>query len=227
MKSANNKQSLHGKIIGGVFLIWFFASIIALIVFSQINVYYTIMIMGQYFLVFGLIPLFFKGATKLISIPFLLVGLSLIIIPFMMMNPSLFKEIDWPKIIVVLFLSGFILTGIALITISIITKKRLEKVCTLTVWAKIVDYNTTVSEKGNTLYSPIYLFELGKKKYRVSNEIYTNINVKERGTLVELKVNPDNPNEFLDNNKVSLFSIILGILFLISSVPVLLYILYR
>ena len=53
-----------GKMFGTLFLIWFIASMIGIIYFAEKNTYYTVMLFGQYFFIFGLIPLFSKGPGK-------------------------------------------------------------------------------------------------------------------------------------------------------------------
>ena len=67
--------------------------------------------------------------------------------------------------------------------------------------AKIIDYKYIYSDKGRKLYSPVYEFDYNNKKYKVSNEVYSNIGNKSIDTVINLKINPNNPNEYLDNSK--------------------------
>ena len=62
-----NKTSLKNKVLSVLFLTWFIGSIVAMIVFSNINEYYSIMFFGQYFIVFGLQPSRFLASKKLDS----------------------------------------------------------------------------------------------------------------------------------------------------------------
>ena len=212
------------KILGKLFLVWFIGSIIALVVLSEINVYYTGMVFGQIFLVFGLvIP---KGEAKdwLISIPFILVGLACLIIPFFILHPELLnREIDWDRVIVTLVLSAFVIAGLAVVIIPVLKYKRLKKVCTVSVTAKIVEYLSRYSD-GKKLYCPIYEFDFDGKKYNVSKNVYTNIGVSPVGTLIDMKINPNDPNEFLNKEPSSIVLLIIGIMFLFISVPALIFV---
>ena len=216
------KNSIFSKIIGFIFIIWFVGSIISLFIFQK----YAVMIFGQYFFVFGLIPLFqAEKFEKLISIPFLLIGLGCIIIPFLMMHPEILNaEINWDYIIVLCLLSCFIIAGLCMIIIPIIRHKRLKEKCSITVSATITDYLTNYDSEHGTIYCPVYEFEFNKKKYQVNNNMYSNFNLQPKGTVIDLKINPDNPEEFLDNESVSTLAIILGIIFLIVTIPITIYV---
>lgn len=219
------KKDLKSNLIGTIFLIWFIGSIISMLYLSKINEYYTIMIFGQYFLVFGLIPLKAAiGKEKLISIPFILVGLCCIVIPYLMMNPDLLSvNLNWNNIIPLLLILVFVIAGIAMIFIPVIFNNKLKKICTITVNAKIVDYKCTYSDNRKKLYCPIYEFEFNGKKYEVSNNKYSNFDNKPIETIINLKINPDNPNEFIDNRNFDSLIIILGIIFLTISIPIFIY----
>jgi len=220
-------NSIKSIVFSILFLIWFFGSIIAMMILAEINQYYTVMIFGQYFLVFGIIPLTAKGNSgKWIALPFLLVGLACIIIPYLMMNPDLLKvEIIWDSLIPLLLIFTFVITGVSMIIFPILKKRKLEKLCTITLSATLVRHNYTYSDKGNKLYCPIYEFEFEKNKYEVSDNCYSNIVVKPIGTIEDIKINPDNPNEFLINNSLNKIVIIIGIIILLVTVPLLFYLL--
>lgn len=213
-----------------IFLIWFIASIVGMFLLSENNPHYMVMLFGQYFFVFGMFPLFSKSediSDKLISIPFILVGLGCIIIPYLMINPRLLEvEIVWDSVILLLLILLFVIAGFFMIVFPIFKRKKLEKLCTLTVPAKIVRHEYQYSDNGNKLYCPIYEFEFNKNKYEVSNNIYSNIGLKPVGSIHNIKINPDDPYQFLCNASMYNFSIIMGILFLVVSIPIFLYVLY-
>ena len=213
-----NNNFIKDIIISIIFLTWFIGSIVALLIFSKINGYYTVMIFGQYFLVFGLIPLLNKDSKNLIGIPFALVGLACIIIPYLMMHPeTLDIQINWDIVIPLLILSVFIVAGILLIIIPIRKTKKLKEKCSIEVSATIIENEKTYDE-GKILYCPIYEFVFNGKKYSVMNNQYSNINIKPVGSIVNLKINPENPEEFLDNRKIYIIPIIIGICSLLSSI---------
>lgn len=219
------KKNIKDILIGTFFLIWFVCSIISMLYLSKINKYYTIMIFGQYFFVFGLIPLKVAvGKEKLMSVPFILIGLCCVIIPYLMMNPDLLSvSLNWDHIIPLLLILVFVLAGIAMTLLPIINKNKLKKVCTMTVNAKIIKYDHIYGDNGRKLYCPIYAFEFNGNKYEVSNNKYSNFGNKQIESIINLKINPNNPNEFIDERVFDNFVIILGIIFLIASVPIFLY----
>lgn len=117
------KEKIKNTIISVIFIIWFVGSIVAMFALPK----YCIMIIGQYFLVFGILPMFGKGKGKIIGIPFILVGLSCIIVPYLMMQPEINGVvIDWDAVIPLLIIIAFVLAGLALIIIPIIKLNKIK-----------------------------------------------------------------------------------------------------
>lgn len=79
-KQTNDSKPLE-NLPGILFGSWFISSIIAILIFSDINKYYAIIVFGQLFFGFGLFFLIALKKEGLIGIPFILVGLGCIIIP--------------------------------------------------------------------------------------------------------------------------------------------------
>lgn len=216
------KKNKRKKIFGYIFLIWFICSFIGFFILE--NAYYLVMNFGQYFLVFGLIAFFnTKRFEKFISLPFILVGLCCVVIPYCMLHPELIPtDVNWETVIVLLMLSGFILAGLAAIFIPLFKRKYQKEVCTYEVQATIVDYDTTISDNGNTLYAPIYGFWYNGKDWRVCNNFYSNVGVPERGKTYTIKINPDNPEEFFnEKSRGYLIGVFVGVLVLIFILSVL------
>lgn len=115
-----SESTTKEKAIGIIFLIWFFGSILALIITANINAYLTVMIFGQYFFVFGLIAFFGKpvggGSGKPIGALFALIGFACILIPLLMMiTENSAVTINWGIIIAVLMLLVFIIVGLGFV----------------------------------------------------------------------------------------------------------------
>ena len=219
------KKKIKSNIFGGLFIAWFIMSIVGMIFLK--DTLYCVMLFGQYFLIFGLIPLIkAEKFEKLISIPFLATGICCIVIPFFVMNPQLLpKEINWDYVIVILLLLAFVLAGCCAAFIPLYNRKRLKMICNYSVIAKIVEYDISKSDKGNTLYCPIYGFWYNGQDRKVSNNYYTNIGVKEIGTECELMINPENPEEFyIENSKAYLIPVVIGILVVAFVLPLLIYV---
>jgi len=213
------------KIKGIVFVTWFIASIISIVYLSSYSELYAIIAFGQVFFGFGFIPLTQeRGFKRLIGLPFSIIGLAMIIVPYLITHPNLFEfTIVWDSIIPLLFVLIFVLAGLVMISFPIIKRQKLKKVCSETVYATIVEHDYTYNG-GKKLYCPIYSFEFNNQKYEVSNNQYSNFGIKPIGTILRLKINPNNPNEFLDERNWYLLIIILGMCFLLMSVPILIHI---
>lgn len=217
-------KKISSTIFGLLFLIWFFGSMALMFYFAKVqsNVYYALMVFGQYFLVFGLIPLFKK---KLIGLPFFLVGLACIIVPFFMLNSQLLPvKINWDGVIPLLLVSVFVIAGFCLIIIPLYQRNKRKEICTVIVPAQIVDYDTSYNE-GTTLYAPIYEYTFNGKEYRICNHSYSNVGNRPVGTIINLKIDPNNPTVFEDNHASIFVIIILGIFFLVVSLPIFIFML--
>ena len=218
-----NKEKKEA-IIGIIFIIWFLVSIGAMIYFSEIEQNnYIIMISGQYFFIFALFPLI-KGTIKsklILGIPFLLIGSCMIVIPLCMMNPQWFKEeISWENIIPILGILSFVLAGFIMVIAPGIEKRRMEKLCTEIVDATIIKYQVRLSN-GKKVYCPVYKFDYYNEEYKVSDNFYANFGIEPIATQVQLKINPNNPKEFLRQTNTNFYFIqFIGILFLIVSLPI-------
>lgn len=225
--SDEHNSSKKISIGGWIFLIWFIGSMIAMPYLFSINPNYGVMMFGQYFLVFGII--FLKAAKKseerVIPILFGLIGLSCIIIPYLMMKPEVDGiEINREIVFKLLCVCVFVLGGLMAVFMPIIRIKNLKGKCTIEVEATIIKNDFIYNGRHKT-YCPVYEFEFNGKKYEVKNNQYTNIYVKPVGTIVNIKVNPDNPEEFLGKEVGSIGSIVMGVITLIVSIPLLIIVL--
>lgn len=132
------EHSTGSKIFGIVFIIWFIGSIVAMIVLSSMGkAEYTVMIFGQYFLVFGIIAFFGKSVDgsnpKPIGLIFASIGLACIIIPYLVAHPELLPAmINWENVIILSVLLIFMLVGVG---ICLLLVKQREKVITILVFA--------------------------------------------------------------------------------------------
>ena len=132
------EHSTGSKIFGIVFIIWFIGSIVAMIVLSNMGkAEYTVMLFGQYFLVFGIIAFFGKSVDgsnpKPIGLIFASIGLACIIIPYLVAHPELLPAmINWESVIILSVLLIFMLVGVG---ICLLLVKQREKVITILVFA--------------------------------------------------------------------------------------------
>lgn len=132
------EHSTGSKIFGIVFIIWFIGSIVAMIVLSNMGkAEYTVMLFGQYFLVFGIIAFFGKSVDgsnpKPIGLIFASIGLACIIIPYLVAHPELLPAmINWENVVILSVLLIFMLVGVG---ICLLLVKQREKIITILVFA--------------------------------------------------------------------------------------------
>ena len=102
-------------------------------------------------------------------------------------------------------------------------KKNIRKICNTIVIATIVGHKS-LYRKRIQLYTPIYGFNYNNQNYEVSNEYYSNI-VKPIGKTVKLKINLNNPYQFIDNKSPNIILIVSGIIIFIFSLSIFIYML--
>ncbi len=221
----NNKK---GNILGIIFLIWFFGSMIILMSCGSFENGPAIMLttFGQYFIVFGLITTTQNLKSK--TLPIILI---MPIVGFVIAGCGLYLWFggqtagsNLTSIAPLLICLVFVYVGIAMVWSSHSQKKYLNENCTLPVTAKVVDIKESWSRssKGRSrkVYSPVYQIPNPKNKteyIQICNETYSNMLALEIDDTVEILVNPENPEEFIDKHgaKLGTFMSILGSIFIV------------
>ncbi len=174
------------SIIAVVFLIWFFASLILLIVESKKDQNITLIIFGQYFFVFGLL-VFLTGIKNICNkkikisqrIGAIFISLVCLLIGGCVGGVGILKktgqfdsfmkafkntisggnpDFNFAKLAAALFVSVFILVGIFVMVKTPLSLRRLRKVATVAVQAKIVSYSKVDSVSRRVSYSPTYVY---------------------------------------------------------------------
>ena len=154
---------------------------------------------GQLFLFFGVTSYKALEEDRIVSIPFILVGLGCIIIPII-------NKIDAKNIIQssfdiwfpIVMLTAMIIAGIIQLKLGLNTKKRKERNCTVKVLATISKYDEYYDRKDRkTMYTPIYTFTFDKKTYEVSQASYSSVEKYPIGNSIEILIDPKNPNDFI------------------------------
>ena len=188
MDNMNKEQ--RSKFWGILLIIWFIASFIAMFYFKDDNIYYTVMLCGQYFLVFGLIA---SSKKTLLGLPFVLIGLGCIAVPFFMLNSHLLSiKINPDNLILLLLASVFGIIGICLIIASLHQRKKSKETTKVIVPAKIVDYNVS-SNGSKKMYTPICEYNFNGIEYTICDSRYNDIETKELGTVINIEINPNSP----------------------------------
>ena len=182
---------------------------------------------GQLFVFFGVTSYKALEEDKIISLPFILVGLACVIIPILnKINPENIIKTSFDTWFPIVMLIIMIIAGVIQLMIGLNTKKRKEKNCTFKVLATITKYDEYLDpEDRRTMYTPIYTFTYDKKTYEVSQASYSSVEKFPIGHSIEILIDPSNPYEFIMKGFAAYkLLIIMGYCFIIPSVIALIYV---
>ena len=103
----------------------------------------------------------------------------------------------------ILLIGFFIIVGIILTIVGIVKMIGSKKRCTHRISATCVGIDTSENhdfedDSYTTVYSPIYEIYHCGQMLRIKNPAYSGICHVQLGEQVELFINPNNPNEFLN-----------------------------
>lgn len=236
MNNANNntKNSTSSCILSIVFMVWFVASIGGMLYISkQDNKWPLLALLGQYFLVFGLVFLVNSIKNKKILGPEIivtLVGAICVYAGIVLPKATPEERESFTRLVPFMFLGLFTFVGLILIINAIPKRKKPATTnCTTPVIASCIDVESYESSDGinmNTpIYCPIYEFYYNGATYRVKGGSYSNYCNVQIGDQCCLEINPTNPYEYSIPDAVSapdtmsnLIAIGIGVVFIIVSV---------
>lgn len=209
------------SIFGLIFVVWFLLSIIASIVLSKINELYSVIAFGQMFFVFGLIAavsIFKKNKLSDIEpynfllLLFLFVGFFAIVIPILEINPNFFgfyinPDDIFPKIIfyVPLFVGGVLIMEYLYQRRQYNSDKYIKVSATV---CELLKSNTS----GDDLRSAIVSYNLNGKEYKYNTNNYISNNPLKEGDIVEIKVDPYDPENVFYYEKSVIVELLFGVL---------------
>ena len=221
------KYSTGEHILSVIFLIWFVASIFGLIFTAKAGyISLTLAIFGQYFLVFGIAALastIKDKSFKPILLLFPYVGLGTLVVGCILHWGSDSTKAKIKDMTPQLLLTIFIAAGIILL-INAFLKFKDSRKCSVIVDTTCIEVKTKRSNTysgpngnySNTLYCPVYEFYYNGTTYRVCDEYYSGFESTYEGESYQLKINPNNPNQFktplAESSGEVIVSVILGII---------------
>lgn len=198
MKYLNDKNSLENGVkhkekkiaYGWLFVVWFICSFVALFMLSgterEIE---STLIFGHYFLVFCLMFILSSRGVKNLSWLFILAIAFIVLLVFYPGGINIDINPDNFSIIVM----GFIFAGVGVFAFFLITGQLGDKPEYQDVQGIVSGY--IKGRKGAV--TCIYEYEYNGIKYNNRDNYSTNIIVPKLGTIVHLRVNPNDPNIFV------------------------------
>ena len=197
-----------GKVIGFIYIVWFVASVVALLITYQNNRWISGIIIGQLFFFWGIFALIlnikkgnFAPWVCLVS----LLGIGVILFSlnwhYNFIDNEIVKENALPYAASLIF----VLVGIALL-LGTITRAAQEKKCTVLVRAVCTDLDarTTNHSAGDSAYTikcPVFTFDYNGKTYSVNSGTYSGGVKAVVGQEYDLYINPDDPELFMEEGE--------------------------
>lgn len=92
-------------------------------------------------------------------------------------------------------------------------------------YTKVIGYFKEVTQADENTYNLVYVYKVNNISYTITSDFRTNI-LPEVGTKKTIYYNQDNPSiAVLDNTKTNVFSIVMGIIFILFPTSVLVFVL--
>lgn len=235
MQESGKKMGVKEKVLGVILLIWFFGSVVGFFVCSELedNTGLLLVLFGQYFLVFGIIVVVSNLKKKpfpIITIIFPIVGLSALVCGICMLvgKETALEFIKQYAPYILMWV--FPVAGVLVIANSFSQYRYLKRVCTRDIQAKCIDIESeftkaSFEDRRTRVYMPVYSIFYDNREYIIRNYNYTNLVNFEIGMYYYIKINPSNPNEFIDENtkKANMLTLIIGITFIVVTLPVIIF----
>ncbi len=209
----NQKHKISSIIISVIFVIWFTGSIALMIFFAKTERAGLVpAVLGQYFLVFGLIIVIGTIKNKEfnpITLIFPSAGALCIIVTlinyFGSENIMTFIDENMPCILMALFL----VVGIVLVAVALSRYFGRKKRCSYSVTAKCIELRER-ADNGQMMACPVYEIWYNGEVIKLCDDVYSNnIDVKV-GDEKEIMINPDKPKEYFVADEMTASAIIIG-----------------
>lgn len=223
------EYTLLDTIKGIAVVVWFFGSMIAMVLFAKTSPWLVLAVFGQVFFIAG-IMVFVDGFKKKNFQPlfllFLLIGALAVAYGIVMTYADADTQKSFMDMVVYAILGVFFATGV-LSLFSVVWRNALEKKCTYPVRAVCISIrkhssmtNTNTPHYRTRTYCPVFSFTYNGKIYEVCNHEYTNFVNAQPGKEYELLINPDRPYIFHEpgeSARLNTSYIVFGIIFVAVS----------
>lgn len=193
-QKTNEKYGFYNAVITLACLIWAVASIGLMVMFTGMNqVTYAIMVVGQLFLIMGIILL---NRKKISGVLVSLTGISCIIIPAVNRWGGLFNSnVKGDNIFPILLSVAIGIIGLAMMIVPEILEEISKSKCKKVVKAECVDLDENHLQDGSVAYAPIYQYEYKDNVYTKCTGKYRKSGLPDIGNTIELRINEFKPTE--------------------------------
>lgn len=185
-----------GSILGGIFfLIFFFGSIAAMMIFANINPVSCLAVFGLYFMVFGTLGVVKSKNYVFIIMP--VAGLAVAAISLIFtLGDAAAKEATLAAIPLAA-LGLFMLVGVLLVVSELTYISTKKKNCTEKVTAECVilkyHWMHTKNSRRVKVYCPVYKYYFNGVEYIAEEDTYTNVKIPRLHDEVDIFICPDEP----------------------------------
>ena len=232
--SDNHNNNPKGIIIGMLCLIWGLGSIAAMLFCSKLENHTGILLVlfGQFFLVIGLIAVICNRKAKpypFILLVFPLAGIALLVCGICILTKGEIALAMLDQYAPYILIWIFPLAGIIMIASAVGKIRYLKRVCTQAVQAKCIDIESASAagaHRRKHVTMPVYSISYNGEEKILRKGMYTNLNYFEIGAYYGIYINPENPDEYLDENNRKGYKLImtLGVVLLAVTVPVIIFV---
>lgn len=190
---------------------------LALAVFcAAINPIYGIMVFGA---VIAVVGFFMSISDNVLKIGY--GGLIIAIAGIVLTVGAASALTGFKTILPVLSTALFTILGACMIIIPCVRLKHKKRICTEKVLGEVIDIKKRRSRSNgssSTVYCPVYKYKYLGMVYTHSSNTYTNVGVPKPGSVTEMRVNPNDPQQAYvvkDNGRSA--TVVMGALFMVIS----------
>lgn len=211
MKKSKNLSGIGALL----FVLWILVSFVGIIYFADKNNTIFAGIFGQVFFGVGLIT-FFIYKEKFGIVFSLVGGVILVGAGINILGNEEIKNFFNEKCLPIMASLVFPTVGFIIITVTKYKNVKKSQRCTLIASATCVELKKTRSDKGNTLYCPIWSYYMGTETYTYCDNVYSNVGIPNINDTITIYVNPDDYSDaYVKNPKQQIILYIIGFGFLI------------
>lgn len=223
-------SSQFANIIGISILIVFFGSIAGMLYFKDKNPTMLAFLFGLIFFWIGTGMVIITGMKKeaLFPLLFSFIGAVVMTLSGAYMWGSEEIKSNIMQVVPILMLATLMIAGAVMILATYFNHRAKMQRCTEIITAVCIRLNERLSHSDHhttTVYAPVYNYYYDGQEYTVDETTYSNVGVPEVGSEVEIRINPQQPDDCyrpMARSRVILY--VMGTVFIVM--PAICFVLY-